>query len=187
MKKIIPIIVIIITAVLALVLRDSNNKETSVSTPSTAKEPQGELTVGTRIGNLAPDFELKDYNGKTVRLSDFRGQKPVFINFWATWCPFCVEELPLMARVQKQSGDQYVTLAINRGEDQKTGRKFTDQLGLADAFVLLNDKSDSTYGRYGGFAMPHSVFIDREGVIQDMKLGPLTEAELIQKINKIIK
>ncbi|MBI2063284.1 MAG: TlpA family protein disulfide reductase [Candidatus Yanofskybacteria bacterium] len=154
MKKIIPIIVIIIAAVLALVLRDGK-KETSVSTPSTTEEPQGELTTGTKIGNLAPDFELTDYNGKTVRLSDFRGQKPVFVNFWASWCPFCVEELPLMARVQKQSGGQYVTLAINRGEDQKTGQKFTDQLSLADALVFLNDKSDSIYGRYGGFAMPH--------------------------------
>lgn len=186
MKKIIPIIIIAVVVFLALVLR-SDKKETSVSTLPTTEEPRGELKVGTKIGNIAPDFELADYSGNTVKLSDYRDKQPVFVNFWATWCPFCVEELALMSRIQKQFGDQYVTLAINRGEDQKTGQKFTDQLGVADAFTWLNDKSDSTYGRYGGFAMPHSVFINREGIIQDMKLGPLGETELIQKINKIIK
>lgn len=184
MKKIIVGIIIVIGVVLVLVLR-GEKEPASVSAPV---ETESQIPkVGTKIGNLAPDFELTDYDGKVVRLSDFSEQKPVFINFWASWCPFCVDEMPLMVRIQKQFGDQYVTLAINRGEDQKTGQKFTDQLGVTDAFILLNDKSDSTYGRYGGFAMPHSVFIDREGIIQDVKLGPLTETELVRKINKIIE
>ena len=183
MKKIIAGIIIVIGVILALVLR-GEKKLDSVSVP--AEESQIPK-VGAKIGNLAPDFELTDYNGRVMKLSDFHGQKPVFLNFWASWCPFCVNEMPLMSRIQKQFGDQYVTLAINRGEDQETSRLFTDQLSVTDAFILLNDKSDSTYGRYGGFAMPHSVFIDKDGIIRDVKLGPLTEKELIEKIQKILQ
>lgn len=187
MKKIIPIIIIAVVAVLVLVLRGGGDKAREPVAGTPTEEPQAGSKVGTKIGNLAPEFELLDYAGNTVKLSDYRGQKPVFVNFWAAWCPFCVEEMPLMARVQKQFGNQYLTLAINRGEDQSTGQKFTDKLGITDTFVLLNDKSDTTYPRYGGFAMPYSLFLDKNGVVVDIKLGPLTESELVEKIEKILE
>lgn len=169
MKKIIiPVIIVIAIAVFVI----SRNGEKS--------------GVGTRIGNLAPDFELTDYNGNKVKLSDFKGKSPVFLNFWASWCPFCVDEMPLMAKVQKEFGNQYVTLAVNRGEDQATGQKFTDTLGVSSEFILLNDEPDSTYPKYNGFSMPYSIFIDKNGVINELKLGPLTEQELRAKLEKII-
>jgi len=75
-----------------------------------------ELLAGGEIEtDPAPDFSLEDLDGNMVSLSDFRGQNLV-INSWATWCPFCVTELPDFAALQKEFGDQIVVIAINRQE-----------------------------------------------------------------------
>lgn len=195
--------VVVIVAVLAL--RGRNNGQTTVSPSATEQaivtstpEPSGaspsadagsdsQAKVGTDIGNLAPDFELTDYSGKKVKLSSFRGKSPVFLNFWASWCPFCVGELPLMAKVQQQFAGKYVTLAVNRGESQSTGQSFTNKVGVAGKFTFLNDPSDSIYAKYNSFAMPYSLFMDKSGIIHDVKLGPLQDAELKDKLNKIIQ
>lgn len=147
----------------------------------------GDLKTGTSIGDIAPDFTLEDLGGNKVSLSDFRDSKPVFINFWAAWCPFCVDELPLMADVQREHGDSYATLAVNRGESLNTAIKFTDGLNITDSMVFLLNEKDDIYRRYGGFAMPYSLFLDKDGVIVDIKHGPLTREDLESRINKIIQ
>lgn len=144
------------------------------------------VQTGTKIGDIAPDFQLVDYEGKVVALSDFKGQKGVFLNFWASWCPFCVEEMPLMAEVQERHPGQYETIAVNRGESLAAAREFSDKVGVTGRMTLLLDREDGLYQRYGGFAMPYSLFIDKDGVIRDVKLGPLTEEELERKVEKII-
>ena len=176
-KLIILAIIIVGVAVSFLVLRNGS--------PETVETADGELRVGTRIGNLAPDFELSDYDGRTVALSDFRGQKPAFVNFWASWCPFCVEEMPLMADIQERHGKQYVTVAVNRGESLEAAKEFSDKIGVTGRMILLLDRQDSVYGRFNGFGMPYSVFIDKDGVIRDIKIGPLTEEELEGKLSKL--
>ena len=92
-----------------------------------------------------------------------------------------------MAEVQEENGDKYVTLAINRGESIETARKFTDELNVTDAMLMLLNKKDDIYRRYGGFAMPYSFFLDKDGIIVDIKRGPLTHDELHQKIDNIIE
>lgn len=154
--------------------------------PEPALTQGSQLEVGPQINKLAPDFELKTYDGKLVRFSDFRGKKPVFLNFWAGWCPFCLEEMPLMAKVQERFGDKYITLGVNRGESLNTAKKFSDSVGVTNRMLLVLDKKDAIYNLYGGFAMPYSIFIDKNGVIQDIKLGPLQEQELEEKIRKIL-
>ena len=142
--------------------------------------------IGTSIGDIAPDFELTTYGGEMVRLSDHKG-KSVFINFWAAWCPFCVNELPLMAETQNKYGDQYVTLAVNRGESLETAKMFSDNLDVIGTMIFLLNEKDDIYRRYGGFAMPYSLFLNKDGVIVDIKRGPLTREELESKINKILQ
>ena len=180
MNKIV-ISIIIILALAGFVIFRGGEKSSELKNTDSKEQK-----IGTRIGNLAPDFELIDYDGNKIKLSDFRGKNPVFLNFWASWCYFCVDEMALMAKVQKEFSGQYVTLAINRGEDQETGQKFTDSLGVSNDFILLNDRSDSAYSLYQGFAMPYSIFIDKEGVIKELKLGPLTKEELKAKLEKIL-
>lgn len=149
-------------------------------------EDTGGLKVGTKIGNLAPGFELVDYDGKKVSLEDFKG-RPIFLNFWASWCPFCLDEMSLMADVQEEFGDQFVTIGVNRGENLETSRDLSDRVEVTGRYILLLDEKDELFGEYGGFAMPYSIFIDADGVIRDIKLGPLTRKELISKLNTIIK
>lgn len=177
------IIIISIIAVIALIVVFTGGKD---ETSQGGATDTNEVKTGTKVGNLAPDFELTDYDGNIVRLSDFRGKNAVFVNFWASWCPFCVDELPLMARMQEEFGDSYVTIAIDRGESIETAKKFTDSLNVSDSFLFVMNSSDKLYSKYGGFSMPYSVFIDKDGIIKKIKRGPLQEDELRGNINSIL-
>lgn len=145
-------------------------------------------TLGPRVaadeGNTVQDFILVDYDGNTTQLSDYRG-KYVILNFWATWCSFCIAEMPLFQSVYddfKQRGGEII--AVNRAESLELARKFTDPMNLT--YVLLLNKSDDIYNAYNLQAMPTTFFIDRKGVIQDIKFGPLQESEIEDRINSLI-
>lgn len=128
-----------------------------------------------------PDFELKDYSGNTVTLSDFAG-RPLVINSWAAWCPFCVDELPDFAAAQKELGDKVVIIAIDRAESLKIAKEYTDELGITDDLILLIDPRDSFYKSIGGFTMPETIFVDKDGFIRDRKRGPMELEEILEKI-----
>jgi thiol-disulfide isomerase/thioredoxin len=145
-----------------------------------------DVKVGIKVNNKAPEFMLNDFKGREVSLSDFKNDKPVFINFWATWCPFCVDELSVMDNIQSEFKDQYITLAINRGEGLDDQKEYLQDLGIGDSMIFLVDPDDDIYKQYGGFAMPYSLFLDSKGIIRDVKFGPLTEEELRDKINNLL-
>lgn len=174
-------IIVILVIVIAIIIAANSGHHGNDPSPT---EVSGE-DVGNQIGELAPDFTVKDYDGNEVKLSDFRGT-PVFINFWATWCPFCVDELPLMAEFQIEHSGGYITLAVDRNESVGEAKNFSDRLGVTDALNFVIDDTDRIYDQYGGFSMPFSIFIDSQGVIQEIKHGPLTKSELEQKISKIL-
>jgi len=132
----------------------------------------------------APDFSLQDYNGKTVKLADFAG-KLLIINSWAAWCPFCRKELVDFAAAQKEFGDDVAIIAIDRAESRKTAKKYTDELGVTNLIFLL-DPSDSFYQSIGGFSMPETIFVDRDGNIAERKRGPMEINEIRQKIQKLL-
>jgi len=133
----------------------------------------------------APNFSLKDYDGKTVSLVDFAG-KPLVINSWAAWCPFCREELPDFVTVQKEFEGKAVFIAIDRGESLSVAKKYTDELGVTASLVLLLDPTDSFYSAIGGFSMPETIFIDKEGIIRDHKRGPMDIPEIRERTLKIL-
>ncbi|MBI2057567.1 MAG: TlpA family protein disulfide reductase [Candidatus Yanofskybacteria bacterium] len=132
----------------------------------------------------APDFNLQDYNGKTVRFADFAG-KPLVINSWAAWCPFCRKELVDFAVAQKEFGDDVTIIAIDRAESRETAKKYTDELGVTNLIFLL-DPSDSFYQSIDGFSMPETIFVDREGNIAERKRGPMEIKEIREKIQKLL-
>lgn len=133
----------------------------------------------------APDFALQDYNGKTVRLADF-ARKPLVINSWAVWCPFCRKELTDFAAAQKEFGDDIVIIAIDRAEPQETAKKYTDELGVTNDLIFLLDPLDSFYQSIGGFSMPETIFVDIDGNIAERKRGPMDIGEIRQKIQKLL-
>lgn len=184
-----PILIIVLFVFAAGLFLFSKNDNLGIDNSSPTNAPSGdsdqELKEGTSVGNIAPDFETVDYEGNEIKLSDFRG-KPVLVNFWASWCPFCLEEMPIMARVQEKFGDAYITIAIDRAESLEVAKSYTDSLGVTDKYIILLDPKDRIYARYSGFAMPYSLFIDAGGTVKSNKLGPLTESELEEKINLIL-
>lgn len=131
----------------------------------------------------APEFSLKDYDGNSVSLADFKG-KPVVVNSWAVWCPFCVKELDDFAKVQKEFGDKVTIIAIDRAESLETAKEFTDDLGVTDDLVFLLDPNDSFYQSIGGFSMPETLFVNGDGEIVFHKRGPMDEEEIRMRIKE---
>ena len=133
----------------------------------------------------APNFSLQDYDGKTVNLADFVG-KPVVVNSWAAWCPFCRQELPDFATAQKEFGDKVVIIAIDRQESLTVAKGFTDEQGTTDDLIFLLDPKDLFYKSIGGFSMPETIFVDKDGNIAERKRGPMDIREIRERIQKII-
>lgn len=129
----------------------------------------------------APEFSLNDYNGHEIKLSDFRG-RPVIVNAWAAWCPFCVEELPDFAAIQEEFKDKLVVIAVDRAESLETAKQFSDKVGVTGRLVLLLDPEDSFYQSIGGFSMPETIFVDKEGFIKEHRRGPMKPEEMRRRI-----
>ena len=119
---------------------------------------------------LADDFTIPTAAGTPFRLSAYRG-RPVFINFWATWCPPCLEEMPAMERLwQAQKAAGLVMLAVTVDADPKLVTPFLERHGLTFA-VGLDTKMDVA-NTYGVRALPSSFVIDREGRLAALAIGP---------------
>jgi len=129
-------------------------------------------------------FSLQDYNGKTVHLADFTG-KSLVINSWAVWCPFCRKELPDFAALQNEFSNTIV-IAIDRQESKNIAKKYTDEIGVTDNLIFLLDPEDSFYQSIGGFSMPETIFVDKNGVIKIHKRGPMDLSEMKKNIQEII-
>ncbi|OGO40160.1 MAG: hypothetical protein A2147_11085, partial [Chloroflexi bacterium RBG_16_57_8] len=128
--------------------------------PSTGSS--GNRVIGTGVGNYAPNFNLVDLNGEGVSLADFAG-KPVLINFWASWCPPCREEMPYLQQIyDEQSGKGLVVLAINIQESPARVRQFLSENNLS--IPVLFDLTGNTSEDYGIVPIPTTFFIDGEGV-----------------------
>jgi cytochrome c biogenesis protein CcmG, thiol:disulfide interchange protein DsbE len=137
-----------------------------------------------RLGSPAPDFTLNTVDGATVQLAQLKG-KPVWINFWATWCVPCREEMPAMQELYEQYRDQgLVILAVNMEEDSATVRRWIDSGGYAFTFVL--DSNGQQVKRYNVTAAPTSYFVGRDGVIHDQKLGQISRTEMVSKLDKLL-
>ena len=135
-------------------------------------------------GEPAPDFVLADADGNKIRLSDFRGT-PIFLNFWATWCPFCIEEMPDMEAVHQQFGDNLVVLGINNGEPASVGEPFaTERVGVT--YRLVYDADEEIVNGYNIRAMPTSYFIDADGIIREFQFGFLTLEQMVEKVESTL-
>ncbi|MGB7601447.1 MAG: TlpA disulfide reductase family protein [Candidatus Sulfotelmatobacter sp.] len=137
-----------------------------------------------RIGSAAPDFTVRDA-GRAVTLSQFKGQV-VVLNFWATWCPPCIEEMPSLVQMQQRMKAKGVTvLAVSVDVDQSNYQRFlrdhnVDLLSVRDA----DQKSNALYGT---FKFPETYIIDRNGVVRRKFIGAVdwTEPDVIEYLSKL--
>jgi peroxiredoxin len=124
------------------------------------------------VGKTAPDFELPGLDEKTVRLSDFRG-KVVFLNFWATWCKPCREEMPSMEVLYKnfeRDGLIVLAVSIDRVTTKKDIPPFVKGMNLT--FPVLVDSWGQTDKRYKLMGVPETYIIDQQGVLREKVIGP---------------
>lgn len=143
-------------------------------------------TTGKEEDYPAPDFTVYDAEGKEVKLSDFKG-KPVVINFWASWCPPCKEEMPYFNEVYKIEKDNVQFLMIDMVDGQREtiekGQEYVDAEGF-EFPIYFDTESDAAYN-YGISSIPTTVFIDAEGNLITGYKGAIDKAALTAGIDKI--
>lgn len=122
-----------------------------------------------KIGAAAPDFALKSSSGKNLKLSEHRGEV-VMINFWATWCGPCRQELPLLNRLHEQYRKTgFTLLGVNIDDRQDAAQDMAKKLGIT--FPVLFDTDKRVSRLYDVNAMPSTVLIDRDGKVRYIHLG----------------
>ena len=119
----------------------------------------------------APDFTLPDTDGNPVRLSDLRG-KVVLLNFWATWCPPCREEMPSMQALWLDLRDEdFIILAVNVGEEDDAVFAFANEFPTPLSFPILMDKKSAVLNDYPIIGLPTSFIIDKDGNMAFQTVG----------------
>ncbi|MFQ5342911.1 MAG: redoxin domain-containing protein [Anaerolineae bacterium] len=137
------------------------------------------------VGDPAPDFTLKNLEGETINLDDFKGQ-PVLINFWATWCGPCRIEMPVMNTMyQKYKDEGFVVLAVDVQESITTVQSFVNSMGLTFP-ILLDLKGEVADGPYRIRAFPTSYFVGRDGKITAAHRGMMTEQIMQRYMDQVL-
>ena len=137
-----------------------------------------------RIGNAAPDFTVRD-SDHTVTLSQLKGQV-VVLNFWATWCAPCVEEVPSLVQMQQRMRSKGVTvLAVSVDADDGQYRRFIRDHSVN--LLTVRDPDQKSNGLYGTSKFPETYVIDRNGVVRRKFIGAVdwTEPEIIDYLGKL--
>lgn len=135
-------------------------------------------------GNLAPDFTLTDLEGRTWTLSALKGQV-VFINFWATWCPPCVSEMPSMQNLYDTlPKDQFRMLAVLYSDEVDNAKDFSEKLDIT--LPILVDEGNRVGMQYGLTGVPETFILDKQGIIRETHKGPAEwdSAEVIHMLRE---
>ncbi|HET7603957.1 MAG TPA: TlpA disulfide reductase family protein [Gemmatimonadales bacterium] len=138
-----------------------------------------------KAGERAPDFTLAALDSSMVQLAAFRG-RPVIINFWATWCPPCIHEMPELARRLEAHRDSGLeVLAVNAdGEKPDKIRRFV--AGLSLPFPALLDPKVRTATAYGVTQLPVTIFVDSAGIVRVVHAGPIQPSQLDAGVRAIL-
>ncbi len=136
-----------------------------------------------KIGAIAPDFSVTD-SQRTVTLSQLRG-KPVVLNFWASWCAPCVEEMPSLVQLQKQIGDKATIVAVSVDSDQNAYQQFVRDHNVD--LLTVRDAKQASSTLYGTFKFPETYIIDKDGVIRRKFIGATdwTSPDIVDYLNKL--
>ena len=170
-----PVILIVVAVVISLMLVFGIQK-TRHRRPNSASALQGKP---------APDFSLASLDGKTVKLSDFRG-KAVLLNFWATWCEPCKIEMPWFVELQKQYGPQGLqVLGVAMDDtDPKDISEFAHKMGVNYPIAV---GKEAVGDQYGGIPyLPSTFYIDRDGNVVDRVYGLVSRSEIEDDIKKAL-
>lgn len=157
----------------------------TVSEPEQSEENEPETPAEDII--MAPDFTVYDAEGNAVKLSDFSG-KPVVINFWATWCGYCVREMPAFEKIATEYSDEVVFMMINVTDGQQETKEealaFIEEKGYT--FPVYYDTDLSATMAYGAYSLPATGFITKSGVFAGGQMGAMSEETLLSYIEQLL-
>lgn len=150
------------------------------------------LFCGAQVGEKAPNFKLKTLNHNTsVQLSSLRGQT-VLLNLWASWCKGCKKEMPEFFKLQKSYKKGFKIVTVSVDDEAKKAENFLHSVetktGFKTPFITLHDTNKNVAKAYQCAAMPSSYLIDKNGVIRNIIIGSMNDADiqaLTQKINHL--
>lgn len=164
-------LIVVIVAILVMPMGGGN--EAAAEEPIVMEESERddlEATTLVKVGMPAPDFTVTMFDGRRQTLSSLRG-KVVLLNFWATWCPPCREELARVPKeiIERFRGEEFVFLPISRGETREAVAAFREQMGYTFAMGL--DPERAIYDLYASNYIPRNFLINREGEVVLASVG----------------
>jgi len=186
-RQILVFLVVVLAAggLLAFITSPISPPDALLPSPGATFYVIGTPTEGLKPGDMAPELEgvvdsktvgLTGLDGRPIRLADLRG-RPVWLTFFATWCPPCQQETPVLRdayEAHREQGLELVAVSVQETTADDV-RAYADTYGLT--FPIGFDASSAVFGAYQGYGLPTHLFIDRSGTIQNVWRGPLTAAE----------
>ncbi len=173
MKKL--ILMIVLVALLATGCDEKNDIAVPPDEENNSEQSNYEQSNSDAL--IAPDFELESLDGSTIKLSEMR-DKNIILNFWATWCGFCVVEMPDLQKLQEAHMNDLLILAVNVGESKEVVQTFMEENNL-DLTVLL-DTDMNVANTYGLRSFPTTISVNKDGEIIKGYVGMLTYEQMEQ-------
>jgi peroxiredoxin len=145
-----------------------------------SKLGQGPGPVAPQVGFTAPDFTLQNLSGQSIRLGDLRGHT-VLINFWATWCNYCLQEMPTIEKYYERYFSNLVVLGVEVGDSAEEVRAFVTKNGFK--FNILRDPDSRVFEKYRLDSFPVTFLVDPKGTVLIKHLGYMSEKKLIEYLS----
>lgn len=168
---------IIMIALIALFTTGCINKDNTVVPPGESANNDDNYEQSNDDAVIAPDFELQTLDGSTIKLSEMRDKK-VILNFWATWCGYCVIEMPDLQKLQEAHNDDLLVLTVNVGESKEVVQKFMEENNLNLTVVL--DEKMNVANTYGVRSYPTTIAVNKKGEAVSGYVGMLTYEQMEQ-------
>jgi cytochrome c biogenesis protein CcmG/thiol:disulfide interchange protein DsbE len=154
------------------------------ATPDAAEASPASTPAQQQAGTPAPTTSFALFDGSTATFADYAGT-PLVVNFWASWCPSCVAEMSAaFLPAQQRLGDQVAFVGLNIQDERSKAEELAAETGVL--FDLAEDADGALYVELGGLGMPFTVFINADGEVVDEHNGPLTEGQLVDKIEEVL-
>ena len=191
------LVAVVFTGLVLVVINTplSNPATPGLPTPGSGFVPVGDPVEGLRVGDIAPELtgttpdgqtiQLADLDGNPITLAAFRG-RPVWINFFATWCPPCQEETPVLRDEFADHRDEGLALIAVSVQETTIDdvRAYVERYSLR--YTVGFDATSAIFHTYRAFGLPTHLFLDRDGVIRQVVLGPVTRAQVEQILGPLL-
>ena len=140
-----------------------------------------------KVGELRPSFSFESLEGEAINIDDYNG-KVIILNFWATWCPPCIHEIPEFIELQEEYGEkglQFIGVAI---DDKSAVEAFADGVGINYPNVATEEEGVALAQRYGNSfgVLPYTVFIGRDGKVATIVKGGVSKAQVIKILDQLL-